>query len=283
VGDAPPNAGAADRRRKRAAAPRPKHASAAAGPAVLIVGGWLTWPRLYRAMPPLLLRRGAARVEIAPLGIKDWLAAWIFGLGPSVSVVARSIDRLSAEAGEGIMVVGHSAGGILARLALASEPFDRARRARPDAVRAVVTLGTPHEATNAGGPIGFQGLRALLFLARHPIASPGWVTVGATSFEQADALGGKTMRWLRRANAVLCYALLGSGRRGEPGDGMVPLRFAHLPGSEQITLHASGHGPIFWGARWLGSNEALDEWWDRAVEIWRREARPNLGGSTIEP
>ena len=203
------------------------------------------------------------------MGIRDWLAAMIVGIGPATSVVARSIDRLSADAGGGILVVGHSAGGILARMALASEPFDGARRARPDAVRAVVTLGTPHSATNAGGPVGFQGIRALRFLARHPISSPGWLTVGATSFEQAGAFGGSSMRLLRRAIAVICYALLGSVRRREPGDGMVPVRFAHLPGSEQVTLHASGHGPKFWGSRWHASNEGLDGWWDRAVEIWR--------------
>jgi hypothetical protein len=242
---------------------------ASTGPAVLIVGGYLTWPNLYRAMPPLLRARGATRVEIAPLGIRNWLAAMIVGVGPATSVVAQSIDRLSSDAGRGVLVVGHSAGGILARLTLASESFDGAQLARPGAVRAVVTLGTPHLATNAGGPVGFQGIRALRFLARHPVSTKGWVTVGATSFEQADAVGGRPMRWLRRGLAMLCYAMLGSLRRGEPGDGMVPLRFAHLPGREQITLHASGHGPIFWGPRWLGSSEALDEWWGRAVEIWR--------------
>jgi PGAP1-like protein len=275
VGDAQP---------KRAdAAAQHSELTASDGPAVLVVGGYLTWARLYRAMPPLLVARGATRVEIAPLGIRDWLAAMIVGVGPATSAVARSIDRLSAESGEGILVVGHSAGGILARLALASEPFDGARLARPDAVRAVVTLGTPHLATNAGGPIGYQGIRALRFLGRHPISSAGWLTVGATSFEQADAFGGRSVRWLRRALAVICYALLGSLRRGEPGDGMVPVRFAHLPGSEQVTLRASGHGPKFWGPRWHASREGLDEWWDRAVEIWRGEAGPTQGGSTIGP
>jgi hypothetical protein len=250
---------------------------------VLIVGGYLTWPNLYRAMLPLLRRRGAVRVEIAQLGISDWLRATIVGVGPATSIVARSIDGLSADAREGILVVGHSAGGILARLALASEPFDGAEPARPDAVRAVVTLGTPHLATNAGGPVGFQGIRALRFLARHPISSPDWLTVGATSFEQADAFGGSWVRWLRRGLAVICYALLGSLRRVEPGDGMVPVRFALLPGSEQVTLRASGHGPKFWGSRWHGSNEGLDAWWDRAVEIWRGEAKHIQGGSTIGP
>jgi hypothetical protein len=243
------------------------------------VGGYLTWPNLYRAMPPLLRRHGAVRVEIAPLGLEDWLRAMILGVGPATSVVAQSIDRLSAEAEQGILVVGHSAGGILARLALASEPFDGARLARRDAVRAVVSLGTPHLATNAGGPVGFQGIRALRFLARHPISSPGWMTVGATSFEQSEAFGGPSGRWLRRCLAFICYALLGSVRRAEPGDGMVPIRFAHLPGSEQVTLRASGHGPRFWGSRWHGSSEGIDVWWDRAVEIWRQGAL--VGGSTI--
>ena len=251
------------------------------GPAVLIVGGYLTWPNLYRAVPPLLRRRGAARVEIAPLGLDDWLRAMVVGVGPATSIVARSIDRLSADGGEGILVVGHSAGGILARLALASEPFDGARLARPGAVRAVVTLGTPHLATNAAGPVGFQGIRALRFLARHPISMPGWLTVGATSFEQPDAFGGSPLRWARRGLAVICYALLGSLRPMEPGDGMVPARFAHLSGSEQVTLRASGHGPKFWGSRWHGSNEGLEEWWDRAVEIWRQGAL--VGGPTIGP
>src|SRR5439155_6587356 len=138
------------------------------GPAVLIVGGLLTSPWFYRAMRRPLVARGASHVAIAPLFGAHWLASAFIGLGPATSIVARAIEQSSDDDGGGpILVVGHSGGGILVRLATAQRSFDGALRARPGAVGALVPLGTPPLAVRVDGTLGRQGMRALRFLARY--------------------------------------------------------------------------------------------------------------------
>lgn len=249
------------------------------GPTVLIVGGLMTSPPVYWALRRRLLRRGASRVAIAPVFGLHWLVAAFIGLGPATSIVARAIERLSdRDGGRPILVIGHSGGGILVRLALAGKPFDGARRARPGAVGAVVTLGAPHSATHVDGTFGRQGRLALRFLARHglvadsPEASPAWLAIGST-FSQGRREGrGDAGRILRGLTRVCYVALLGPQGRRAQGDGMVPLECAFLPGAERIELRGFAHAPL--ARRWYGTEEGLDQWWDRAVAVWRRSVDP---------
>lgn len=246
----------------------------ARGPAVLIIGGLLTSPPLYWAMRRRLLDRGAGRVAIAPVSAWRWLASAFEGLGPATSIVARAIDRLSdADGGRPILVIGHSGGGILARLALAPQPFDGAGRPRPGTVGAVVTIGTPHLAVRVDGTLGRQGLRALRFLVRYegPKGPAGtWLTIGSTFLENEDPGGGWALRRLRRGLASACYvALLGARGRRVEGDGMVPLECTPLPAGEHLKLEGFAHGPVLWGGRWYGSDAGLDLWWASAMEAWR--------------
>ena len=243
------------------------------GPAVLIIGGLLTSWLWYWPLGGRFRDRGASRVTVAPLWLWHWLVAGFVGPARSTSVVAAAIDRLAAEDGRPIIVVGHSGGGILARLALAKRPFDGARPARRDAVGAVVTLGTPHLATRFGGTIGRHGLRALRFL-QAPDQAPGpsdpWATLSVGGrLPDAPPSGGSLASRIRRQFSALCYAaLLGPGGRGVPGDGLVPLQSALLPQGEQRALEGFAHAPLL-GSPWYFSEEGIDQWWGRAVELWR--------------
>ena len=60
------------------------------------------------------------------------------------------------------------------------------------------------------------------------------------------------------------------------GDGLVPVRSAVLADSETVTLDGIVHGQLG-GSPWYGSDEALDEWWPRAVEAWREALRARAG------
>jgi alpha-beta hydrolase superfamily lysophospholipase len=92
-------------------------------PHVLIVGGLLTPPVGYRGLRRRLLDRGAAAVEVAPISVLDWARAGIAGFGALQRTVARAIDRTRSGAGVPIMVIGHSGGGLLARLAMSDAPY----------------------------------------------------------------------------------------------------------------------------------------------------------------
>ena len=113
-------------------------------PHVVIVGGYLTEPLFYRPMRARLLERGAARVTVAPLHIPDWLAAAFVGFGPSLLRVARAIREARRASDMPLIVVGHSAGGLVARLAMASFPLDGRLGNVAGDVGCLVTLGTPH-------------------------------------------------------------------------------------------------------------------------------------------
>src|SRR5688500_15384310 len=113
-------------------------------PHVVIVGGYLTEPLFYGPMRARLLERGAARVTVAPIHVADWIAAAFVGFGPLLLRAGRAIVQAHRVSGAPIIVVGHSAGGIVSRLAMAPRPFDGRRVSAADAVGCLVTLGTPH-------------------------------------------------------------------------------------------------------------------------------------------
>jgi hypothetical protein len=252
------------------------------GPAVLIVGGFMTSPWEYLVMRRDLRRAGAERVWIAPVLGVHWLLSTFIGLGSAAAIVAATIDALARVDGRPILVIGHSGGGILARLATATRSLEGARLARPDAVGALVTLGTPHGATRVDGSLGRHGRRAVAFLARHGATpdAPPTLTVGSDFDAANEGGGGRALRRLRAELATATYfALRGRPVHGPKGDGMVPLETAFVPGSLQIRLRGIAHAPLVWLAPWYGSPEGIAQWWADAVRLWRAtaEARPGEG------
>jgi len=89
--------------------------------------------------------------------------------------------------------VGHSGGGILARLALSPVACEGRLAAVGDAVGCLVTLGTPHGLHAAHLRWSHPGAHAASFLARQDAAGPhdprtAIVTVGSTA---VPALSGR--------------------------------------------------------------------------------------------
>ena len=239
-------------------------------PSVLIVGGFLTSPPIYRRMARRLLARGAARVEVAPLWISDWVAATIFGMGPLLARAGRAIQGLYRGGGEvPVMVVGHSAGGVVARLATSPQPFQGRFAGVAEAVGALVTLGSPHNVRAEPWRGQRVGCDAAVFLER---TIPGayfaprtaYVTVGSRLYAGTGPRGFRGPQFY----GVHAYALLlGEEGRAAVGDGLVPLECAHLAGARQITFDDVPHGHM--GKGWYGDDLALDRWWPVALEAWR--------------
>jgi hypothetical protein len=165
-------------------------------------------------------------------------------------------------------VVGHSAGGILSRLAMSPEPFAGRRAAVADAIGCLVTLGTPHDLHRAVVPYAHRGIEAARFLAEH---TPGaffapataYLTVGSDLVHPVSAPGRH--RW-DRARGGLFRGIVGSALPGG-GDGIVSVAAAHLPEARQLTYSDIRHGHI--GGPWYGDDLAVDRWWPLAVELWR--------------
>jgi hypothetical protein len=236
-------------------------------PNVLIVGGFMTIPPNYWPLRRRLLKRGAGRVDIAQLWPPDWTIAGVLGFGPLMRRTGKAIAATYRAGGRRpIIVIGHSGGGIAARLAMSSEPFHGRHAAVAEAVGCLVTLGTPHGLAQLPNRYRHAGHEAAAFLDR---TTPGayfaprtsYLTVGSSYREAAyPGLAG------RLAGEVFSM-VVGSDTADPAGDGIVPSAASHLPGAEQLTYDDVRHGHL--GSDWYGAEKMVDRWWTPAVQLWR--------------
>ena len=247
-----------------------------AEPSVLIVGGFATVPLNYWPLRRRLLARGAALVDIAPLWTPDWVLAALLGFGSVMLRTGRAIGR-TYRAGDRqpIIVVGHSAGGIAARLAMADKPFNGRSADVAEAVGCLVTLGTPHGLARLANRYQHAGHAATAFLDR---ATPdayfaprtSYLTVGGhTPGAEFPGVAGEL------ANEVFSIAV--GDETQALGDGIVPFSAVHLEGAEQLTYDDVRHGMV--GAPWYGDDVMLDRWWPVALDLWRAALTARRGGA----
>lgn len=243
-------------------------------PSVLIVGGFMTAPPNYWPMRRRLLERGAARVDIAPLWPPDWLIAATLGFGPILRRTGRAIQGTWLRGGRRpLIVIGHSGGGIAARLAMSPVPFNGRVAAVAPAVGCLITLGTPHRLTDLDNRYQHAGHYATAFLERE---TPGaffaprtaYLSVASNLLERAyGGPGGGTVEEV--------FSIIVGTETARGGDGIVPARAALLDGSHELVFDDVQHG--FIGERWYGAEGIVDRWWPRAVELWREALDARIG------
>lgn len=238
-------------------------------PHVLIVGGLLTPPIGYRRMRRRLLDHGAASVDVAPVSVIDWARAGLSGFGALQRTVARAIEGTHAGAGRPIIVVGHSGGGLLARLAMSDAPYRGRIGGVAPLVGCLVSLGSPHDLHRA--PLGrsHEGVRLAAFLAEH---QPGAYHRGTRYVTVAsDAVPASRPGTRRRgpvARMQLAFFRRITGPTLPPGsDGIVSVGLAHLDDADQVTLHDTYHGVT--GSPWYGDDAVIDVWWPVVLRSWR--------------
>ncbi len=252
-------------------------------PIVLFLGGFVTSPPLYEPMRRRLLQRGAADVLIAPVWLPDWLLVPARGMGAILGRSGRAMLRAAESAaasprsrGAPLLVVGHSAGGVTARLLTSPEPFAGRRLGAAPRMGAIVTLGTPHLVSPAGLAGRRLGETALDF-ANKVVPGPFFApTTGYLTVASAARRGRPDGDPLERLLFGLYRSILADAPPGADGvirgDGLVPLASAGLPGVETIVVDGVAHGPTRRGP-WYGSDEGLDSWWPRALETWHAALR----------
>jgi hypothetical protein len=247
-------------------------------PTVLVLGGFLMSPPVYRPFARRLLDRGVADVVIGGVWTPDWLLAAKRGLGPIVTrsgraLLAASERSAAVSLGAPVLVIGHSAGGMSARLLTSPVPFDGRRLNASGRMGAIVTLGTPHVVTSGGEMGNRVGAEAAAFANREipgPCFAPriGYLAVASTvSPGRRDGTQTERRDWgmYQRLLPDPSVALV-------DGDGLIPLGSALLPGAPSIILDDARHGQ--WPGRdWYGSDGPMDRWWPAALETWRAALR----------
>lgn len=206
-------------------------------------------------------RRCWFNVARALLSPRFWDSSCTFaeGYGWYVQRVLEHLQELPAE--QTVTLVGHSAGGWLARAVLS----DEAARAQ---VSGLVSLGTPHLPPPPGGNDVTRG--ALTWLN---LSYPGafFESVRYVSVAGKTVLGRPVPKGEPRTPASYAAAsysqLLGGTGEGQFGDAVVPVACALLPGSRTLLLPGVWHSMSKLGSfdepsdnPWYGSEVVVDTW-----------------------
>jgi pimeloyl-ACP methyl ester carboxylesterase len=229
----------------------------ARGP-IVVVGGHMTWPVGYRRLARILTDASGSEVYVAPITPLDWTLARLRGYGQLVFEIATTVDRaLLGSDSDRAVLVGHSAGGILARVYIGGDPpYGGRRYAGHRRVSHLITLGTPHNVPDKGRLAPIAGVNELFPGALH--ANVRYLCVAG------GAVDGASSRRARKRYE----RFVEDGRIS--GDGEVPVESASLPGATSLVLddlyHGRRHG--FMRGRWYGSDrETVERWWPAELRV----------------
>jgi pimeloyl-ACP methyl ester carboxylesterase len=223
---------------------------------IVILGGFLSPATIYSDMSRLLSKLSGQRTWVVNTHVYDWIAAFIRpGWAHILNLLDGTVRQAAAESdNQKVCLVGHSQGGILARLYLSPEPFMGKRYNGLEHVQRLITLGSPH--LNQGG-LQRGGVMARWVQQRVPdtaFAPQVHYTCVAGRSVRGDLNGSAKERSAYKIYRQIC------GDGNVWGDSIVPEPAALLPGSEQISLDGVSHFSMF-GEPWLGSKSVLPLWW----------------------
>jgi pimeloyl-ACP methyl ester carboxylesterase len=226
---------------------------------VVLIGGYGSHWAQYREFGRMLARISGRRVFITNFTHVTWMVA---GLTDYILLVTRAhqaVQHALAETGASkVILVGHSAGGIVARAYLADRllkpshtPYHGYRN-----VARVFLVGSPLAVNDNASNVGLR--QAAWLHQQFPGAYFGpdvqYLCVYGRLIE------GHARGTLRQRQAFNTYQLM-TGEGAQWGDGVVPNAISRIDGVPSIELDGVGHSPL-WGPRWYGSDEAtIRLWW----------------------
>jgi pimeloyl-ACP methyl ester carboxylesterase len=225
--------------------------------AIIIVGGYNSlWPAYLKLARELEDLAGLQAVAV-PLMPWHW---WSAARDEDASNILRRLEQTVAWARrkhqvERFIVVGHSAGGLVARIYLCDRPASARVYAGAEHVTGLVTLGSPH--------CSDQGEKASWFLA----SEANRLAAGAAYGDRVRyyTVAGRCTRgdrngtWAER-RSHRNYEFF-DGRGDVWGDGAVPVECAHLAGARGIVLEGVSHSRKY-GSNWYGSSASVvHRWW----------------------
>lgn len=214
----------------------------------------MSYSNHYRGMQAHIEAITGRKVTIVKTRGFDWLPimsirGWIYLIRKLDDAVMRALNGSN---GQEVIIMGHSIGGVLARIYLLDDPFPGEEFPGNKAVSHLVTLGSPH--SNKGG-LTRGGLLTRWIDKKYP---EGTLTpnVKYTSIAGKYLRGVKTgstrEHWVYQNYKSIC------GRGDVWGDGLIPVECALLEGSQNIVLDNISHAQIF-GNPWYGDKAPVEE------------------------
>lgn len=228
---------------------------------IVVVGGRMSWPVNYRTLARVLEALSGSGVSVVPITPLDWVLGRIRGYGQLVFEIASAVDKALLESdSDKAVLVGHSAGGILARVYVGGDPpYGGRRYSGHRRVSHLVTLGTPHNVPNRVSLAPIAEVNELFPGALHENIHYLCVAGAAADGASSRRVRGRYERFVDDGQVK--------------GDGEVPVKTALLPGADHLVLDDLYHGRLRGGlrGRWYGSDrETVGRWWPEELRVRER-------------
>jgi pimeloyl-ACP methyl ester carboxylesterase len=239
---------------------------------VLIVGGFgVSW-HSYQPFRKVLANVSNRSVSVARFETLDWLSVIVsddYGnlLKRLHVAVTETLRRTRAER---LVLVAHSAGGVLSRIYMGDQPYGRERLIFNgfQQIATLVTIGTPHTSSKRGR---FGGLNQIAFVEEN---YPGsyWRFIRYVSVISKNVRGVKEGLPHERS-AWESYTML-THEGDQWGDGIVPISCGLLEGAHHVLLEGISHDPRPDEWPWYGHDEeTVCSWWTHVERIERESIR----------
>lgn len=225
---------------------------------IVILGGWLSSPGDYTGMAYTLAGLPYGRtVYITDFGRREWAALRDPDFTPVLDVLARTVELALEETGaDRIDLIGHSAGGRVARAYLGHLPYNGVTYDGQRYVASLTTLGTAHT-TYEVWVKAFAGL----VNQRYPGAFYPHISYRSVA---GRSVRGRRVGTLEEIIAFRSYEV-SFGDGNQIGDGIVPTHACYLEGAENLILEGARHAPYNAPRTWYGAPEVVPLWFEEVA------------------
>ncbi|MGF1461235.1 MAG: esterase/lipase family protein [Leptolyngbyaceae cyanobacterium] len=224
----------------------------------IIIPGYLAGAAPYRFLAADLNARGVW-TKTVPLTQSSWLPT-VGGrsVQPIVMAIAQAVEQAIAATGsDRVNLVGHSAGGWIARIFLGDVAYDvhPSDRDRVNCwqghrqVETLLTLGTPHVSQE-------RWTRRNLDFVNETYPGAYFDDVNYICFAGKAIFGQRWRTWFTYNSYQLTV-----GEGACWGDGITPIAAAHLKAANNLVLDHVFHSPKP-GTTWYGTPDVVDRWVD---------------------
>ena len=225
---------------------------------IVLIGGFGSHWKNYRLFARYLANVSGRRVFITSITRSTWMLGGLTNYWLLVNRAHRAVQYALQHSGaEKVMLVGHSAGGIIGRGYLAERlsADHQPAYAGHAHVSRFIALGSPLRGVERPR---HRGLHQAAWLDRefpgaHYAPAVQYLTVCGRRIE------GKRIGLPEQRLAYSNYEYI-SGEGAQWGDGVVPDSVCRLEGAPHLQIDGIGHSPGW--PRWYGSDEeAVRLWW----------------------
>lgn len=224
---------------------------------IVLIGGFGSHWADYKPVAKMLSHVSGRRVFITGINRLSWVVGGLVDyslmIGRAHHAVMHALEKTGADK---VILVGHSAGGVVGRAYLGDQRIKAHHPAHHghERVSRLITLGSPLRAAEGATRPGMK--QASWVDKAYPGAfypNVEYLTVTGKLIE------GRRDGTIRERQAHESYAWISTV--GEQwGDGVVPLSMSTLDGVPSLVLDGIGHSPN-WGRWYFSTLSIIRSWW----------------------